>query len=232
MAFYTRRFHNPQQMSLFINGALSLGQVRPFYDLAGKTLTLSTPSGSCAFTAGADPRGLRLNEVNEQMGSAGVAAHFVELEGMLLLVENTPRYGIAFGAAAQTARTALGLKASGAISTSVIGPKGGGKVPSIVDICVSGHELTLMWSDDTSGSSAPASSDTSIADPSLAHTPISPPSRAIYIGTDGDLVVHKFRNPAGQYTTYLGLKAGDMLPIEVDEVRSDTTATNLVVEQN
>lgn len=233
MALHTQRFHKSQLLVLHTNGALGLGASRTFYDLVGKTLTLTKPTaGACTFIAGADSRGLRLGEVNEQLASSAISdVHVVVVDGMAFLVENEPRYGIGLSASAQTARTALGILASGAISTSVMGPKGSGKVPSIVDIFPSGHELTLIWTDETYGSSAPSSGGTSITDPSAGHTLLSTPSRAIYVGGNGDLTVHRYNDAAGTYTTYTGLKAGDMLPVVADEIRSSTTATLLVIEQ-
>jgi hypothetical protein len=52
-----------------------------------------------------------------------------------------------------------------------------------------------------------------------------PPARAIYVGGTGDLVV---RFVDGSIVTFVGVPAGSLLPIHVDQVRAATTATNIL----
>lgn len=233
MATFAQKLRSAQHLNLFTNGGLQMGPLQEFYPLAGLTLTLTTPAASCAFVAGADPKGLRVGEINSQLaGSALSALKVVPFEGALWLIEIAPQYGLVFGAGAQTARQVLGLPPSGAITTSVMGPIGSAKIPNMVAVFPAGTgEIMLIWSDSSLGSQAPSSGGTSIANPALAHTPLDPPSRAIFIGGDGDLVVHRVNDDAGVYTTYKGLKAPNFIPVAADEVRSDTTATDLVIEQ-
>ena len=51
-----------------------------------------------------------------------------------------------------------------------------------------------------------------------------PPTRALYVGTAGDLTV---RMVDGQTVTFIGVTAG-IIPIQVDQVRSATTASNIL----
>ena len=51
-----------------------------------------------------------------------------------------------------------------------------------------------------------------------------PPTRALYVGTAGDLTV---RMVDGQTVTFIGVTAG-IIPIQVDQVRAATTASNIL----
>jgi hypothetical protein len=50
-------------------------------------------------------------------------------------------------------------------------------------------------------------------------------TRSVYIGGDGDL---KVRMVSGEVVTFTGLVAGMIMPIAIDKVLEDTTATNLI----
>ena len=52
-----------------------------------------------------------------------------------------------------------------------------------------------------------------------------PPPRAVYVGGAGDLVV---RMVDGSIVTLKAVPAGSMLPINIDQVRAATTATDVV----
>lgn len=54
------------------------------------------------------------------------------------------------------------------------------------------------------------------------------PTRGLYIGGDGDLVVYMAGRASDTAVTFSGLTAGTVLPIRVDHVRNATTATNIV----
>ncbi|MCJ8334611.1 MAG: hypothetical protein MJH10_10260 [Epibacterium sp.] len=73
------------------------------------------------------------------------------------------------------------------------------------------------------GLEAPATKAAAVtaADSDLAQT-----TRAIYIGGAGDIEVYM----AGDTTaiTFVGLQAGTVLPIRVDQIRAASTATNII----
>lgn len=56
-------------------------------------------------------------------------------------------------------------------------------------------------------------------------TTVIPPTRALYIGGDGDLAVTM---ADGKQATFSGALAGSVLPLQVTQVRDATTATNIV----
>jgi len=55
--------------------------------------------------------------------------------------------------------------------------------------------------------------------------PNHPPARALYVDGTGDLVI---RFVDGSIVTFVGVPAGSLLPIHVDQVRAATTATNIL----
>lgn len=57
-------------------------------------------------------------------------------------------------------------------------------------------------------------------------TPLAATSRSIYIGGDGNISVRFAKT--GANVTFVGVTAGMFLPVRVDLVHANTTATNIV----
>lgn len=57
------------------------------------------------------------------------------------------------------------------------------------------------------------------------------PSRAVYVGGAGNLEVRMlgYNSANGSIVTFAGVSAGSMLPLRVDQVLENTTATNIVI---
>ena len=54
------------------------------------------------------------------------------------------------------------------------------------------------------------------------------PTRGLYVGGAGDLVVYMAGRTANTEVTFAGVVAGTILPIRVDQLRTASTATNIV----
>lgn len=228
----SRQFTTNNTLRLFAAGAL---QLKPFKHtdrlfLAGLTLTVTYPAGACVFTGNAG-EGLTLAEAQSQLTAAITTLRLELHDGVLYLAEVTPTTGIRFDATSQPARAALGVPAAGALESKRIFPLNSARAPHLVAITSEGHEKTLWWEDSAEGSLASSAGGTSIDAPSGGHTALSPPSRAIYVGGTGDVVVHRVADAAATYTTYKAVPVGTRLDVVADSIRSQTTATFLVIEQ-
>lgn len=231
-----KRFQAADELVLFCQGAIQGGTLQRLYPLAGLTLTFTTPSGAVTFTAGANPEGLTLQEIQAQIAAVGALAGLkvVGARGVLHIVEATPKDGVAFGAGAQAARRVLGFPESGVLVGQVMHGINSGRAPAIVSITATNHEHNLFWETDASHSTAPSAGGSSIANPAGALAPgtvLDPPSRAIYIGGAGNLTVHRVADAPGVLTTYVGLQPGNVVLVAADLVSNSTTATQLVIEQ-
>jgi len=82
--------------------------------------------------------------------------------------------------------------------------------------------MTDRFANHTAGFDAPAS-DAFVITPGSSPLPLV--TRAIYVGTDGDIVVTML---AGTSVTFAHVAAGSMLPLRASHVLSGTTASGLI----
>jgi hypothetical protein len=227
-----QRFADIESLNLFMQGAILTGP-RKLWPVAGLTLTMLAPTlGTCTFVAGANPEGLTFKELKTQLETAITTVRVASHRDCLAIYEATLKTGAVIDATASAAICAvLGLVASGTITGTRIYGVNSGRVPRVVQLHADAGFYSMWWETENDGALGVSSKGTSIANPSAGNTVLSPPSRLIYVGGTGDLVVHRVGDADGTYTTYKAVPVGTMIPVHADEVRSSTTATFLVIDQ-
>lgn len=234
-----QRLPSPKYLELFLSGAYLLGEVKRFYALAGKTLTLSRtghaePAPALTFSAGASTEGLTFAEVAAQIADGSSELNYLRLiqwDQQAYLVEAVPRDGVAFSDQAQDALEALGRVAENAASTQVFGAPGSGKRPCVVSILGGvGTEVHLTY-DDESAPDASSGGGVSYASFPGADVVLDPPCNWVYVGGAGNVQAHLVNDPPGVLHTFPAL-AGATLRIHADLIKTGTTtATNLFFSQ-
>lgn len=221
-----------EEITSFARGGLCCGDGRQvFKGLHGLTLTFTNPAGAVTFS---DPQGagLKISDINTQIQAvlalATVRARLVASN--LWFVQDTPTAPIALAAPQEAARVILGLPASGAISGTILAPKGTRPANHIVDLLFQNERFILVYDDayNPAGLGAATSSQT-LALPSAGNTVLTTPSSYIYVGVAGDVYLHLVGNAPAVSTPYKGVKAGDTLFVAADTIYSTTTATDLVI---
>ena len=227
----TRVFTSHEELDVFSLGGLSggHGQSLDRLQLDGLTLTFTNPSGSVTFS---DPGrgGLTLKEAADQVQAVPELATVIlkRVSGTVVLYEASPTAGIKL-AADQAARAVLGFPKSGTIEGKILQTGNSPIAPRLVSMLYLDGKYVLTYDDqDDSSSIAPSSASVSIANPAGGTTALDPPSRSIYVGGAGDLVVHLHKNAPGVLTTFTGVATGRIIPVVADSVDETTTATDLV----
>jgi hypothetical protein len=235
---HLNHFGTLQEAVLFCSGALSLGPVKSLYNLVGQTLTFTFPiAGGVTFVAAAGTaNGLTFAQVADQLQTAQPTLKLFELNKTAYLQEVTPRYGVGFSTTDQVARRELGVGSVGAVVRSrVLGPIGSATAPSLISFVTTNRGIEVVWEDtDQYGSRASSTRGFSLANAAATAEPtnvVSPPSRAIYCGSAGNLVVHRLNDPDAQYATYVIPAAGTYIYVVADQIRKTTTVTAMEIEQ-
>jgi len=226
------RFTHAQAAQLFCNGALPLGPRKSTYPLAGLTLDFTVPEvATVTFSSDASNRPLTFEEMRAQIEAAVVTVQVIPVGQDVYLVERTPSKGITITNSAD-ARAALGLSKAGvSVSSQLIYPIGSARAPMLTSLVASAGEICVFWEDsDQVGSTASSSRGQSLVNPAAANTLLSPPSRAIYVGVGGVLVLHRKDDPPGSYASY-EVADNQYIFVVADEIRQTTTATKLEIEQ-
>lgn len=215
----------------FCRGGIVGGPVKhqQGYMLSGLTLAFDNPSASVTFT-GNNP--LKLSDVADQVATqTSNAIRVVVIDGCIGFVEAEPTTGIVVGVAVQSALAVLGLNKQGGLVGTVLNPPGAAYGPYYVSVSHNNSSHTLVYDDAYSSfSTAPTGVGIEVANPAGMATDmdIDPPTRAVYIGSAGDLVVLKARDTVP--VTYSNAPVG-MMPISIKKLYKTTTATLLVLEK-
>lgn len=229
----TKTFQSTAAMQNFCNGGIEGAEPKGSFDLAGKTLTFDVPAGAVTFANPTGGYALNLQAIQAQIQAVPALAgvRVMAIDGALAICEAVPTTGIKLSTA-EDARAVLGLPRTGTIEGKVMKSQESPYGPRLVSVEKVDKFWVVVYDDANNPYSLSSSSkSTSIANPSALQTALSPPARAIYVGGDGNLVVHKVGHGPGVKTTYTGVTAGQVISAVVDIVYTDTTATLLVCEE-
>lgn len=121
MAFRIYQFDGINEVNHFLQGGLTGGKipVDGIRGLVGKTITFTTPAGSCTFVQGAgpDPDSLLFKDIKAQMEAAIAGLRLVLFAQQTIgFIQATPTAAVALPVTEQAARAMLGLPKSGIIS--------------------------------------------------------------------------------------------------------------------
>jgi hypothetical protein len=221
-----RSFPSLAEVELFSEGALLLCPLRNEYTVNGN-LPFTRPTAFSVALSGK----LTFAQLAAAVRAASLnTVRLKALNNWVWVVEDSPKEGISLNTLAADVAAALGMGTAARDSYRIY-PAHSGLAPVFVSLnSNNGGEYVLTWETDASGGIAPSRGGQYLATVA-ANTQLNPPSRAIYVGGDGDLVVHAQLDPSGTYATYKNVKAGTIIPVVADEIRAATTATHLRIEQ-
>lgn len=112
MSFSIHKFRDISELEVFLNGAIfgrSIVGVGQEFDLAGKTLTFTSPVAVVTFTAPAGKETLSYGDVKSQIETGNIHVKVCIVGGHLAIVEKTPTNGVAVADAAEPAQAILGI---------------------------------------------------------------------------------------------------------------------------
>lgn len=143
-----RRYKSLEEANLLMNGAVSGKRFHnaPFVPhLVGKTITFTSPAGSCEFAADETaPAGhISLKDIKAQLEE--------DVDGLeVLIVDQTLVFraangtAVTLGAADEEARALLGLGNGSAISGEVLQPPGADTVPRVITMSVENGTVYVL----------------------------------------------------------------------------------------
>lgn len=143
----TQKFNSLQEANDWCVGAI-VGAVRPhgnFQNLVGKTITFTSPAGSCTFTQPtADPSGMMdFAAVQSQLQTA-IPNLKVQTAGENIVFKNSTGAAVTLASANEPARSALGLANNAAISGVVLNAPGG-SVPAFVGLVPETNAIYITY---------------------------------------------------------------------------------------
>jgi hypothetical protein len=135
--FNIYNFSSTNEVQHFLNGGLT-GKPIPMEGirgLVGKTITFTSPVGSCTFVEGGGPDGgaLLFKDIKTQLEAAVSGLKVMQFSrGVIGFISSDASVVTSLGATAQDARALLGLPRGGAISGKLVLPPTDAGTPRLV----------------------------------------------------------------------------------------------------